>query len=585
MSREMSQPSLGAPGFDAGTRSRELVDGDGVAKLLDLVRTCTGMDLVWVSSVANGTQVFDRFSGDAGAFGLAVGDTRPLRGSYCEIVLAGQIPDAIPDARSNPATSSLAETNDLGIGSYLGVPIPGPDSKPRGVLGCVSRSTNSANGLTEVRFVELLAGALGELLSDGGSPADRNRRVRDRVGRVLRGGHLVAVYQPIVDLQTARIIGAEALSRFPAEPRRPDLWFADADSVGLGTALELAALHTALPGLAEMPANTYLSINASPSLILNGELLGLLRNVTCERIVVELTEHAAIDDYEDLIEAIARIRALGARLAIDDVGAGFSSFNHVLRLQPDIVKLDISITRAIDVDVARRGLARGLLSVAHDIGATVVAEGVETQGELDALFHLGVDAAQGFFFARPGPLPLPELVARPTPRLLGSTSGFGDENDALAFLARTWIESNDLESVTRPLLDALLDRTGLETSYLTIRDSQTGDLEHRYVRNAGKIELPEGIVVPWDDTLCKRCRDADINWTADVPTDIPGCDLAEAVGVQTFLSVPLRSRDGTEIGTLCAASTEARFVGATTIAEIELMARLIADSYRPDPLS
>jgi len=463
----------------------------------------------------------------------------------------------------------------------VGVPIPGPDASLRGMLVCISGSPNAANGPAELRFVELLASALGELLSDTRSSADRNRRIRDRVGRVLRGGNLSVVYQPIVHLQTEQIIGAEALSRFPAEPRRPDLWFADADSVGMGTALELAALRTALPGLDEMPSNVYLALNASPTLILNGELIDLLRTVPCDRIVVELTEHAAIDDYDDLTEAIGRIRELGARLAIDDVGAGFSSFNHVLRLQPDVVKLDISITRAIDFDVARRGLARGLLSVAHDIGATVVAEGVETQAELDTLFHLGVDAAQGFFLGRPGPLPLPEHVARPTPRLLGTTSGFGDENDALAFLARTWIESNDLESVTRPLLDTLLDRTGLETSYLTIRDPQTGDLEHRYVRNAGTIDLPEGIVVPWNDTLCKRCRDADINWTADVPTDIPGCDLAEAVGVQTFLSVPLRSRDGTEIGTLCAASTEARFVGATTIAEIELMARLIADSYQP----
>ena len=453
------------------------------------------------------------------------------------------------------------------------------DCEPQGMLCGISRSTGHANGAADVRFLERLAGALAEQMSDRDAQPDRQRRIRDRVGRVLRGGHLVTVLQPIVNLQTARIIGVEALARFPAEPRRPDIWFAEADSVGLGVALELAAVKSALAHLPDLPDDVYLSINASPALICGPDLLTTLRSVPADRIVVELTEHVAVDDYAELEAALDRIRSLGARLAIDDVGAGFSSFNHVLRLRPDIVKLDISITRDLHLDPARRGLARGLLSVAHDTGATVVAEGVESQGELDALLNLGVDAAQGFFLARPGPLPLPEAIPRPTPRLLDANQDFDSESDTLTFLAWTWFNSNDLESVTRPLLDAVLDRTGLETSYLTIKNRDTGALEHRYVRNAGSIDLPEGLVVPWDDTLCKRCRDAGINWTADVPADLPGCDAAAALEVQTFLSVPVRTKDGDEIGTLCAASTEARFVGEATIAEIELMARLIADRF------
>jgi EAL domain-containing protein (putative c-di-GMP-specific phosphodiesterase class I) len=447
------------------------------------------------------------------------------------------------------------------------------------MLCCISRSPTPSIGPGEVRFLEALAVALAEFRPDRQAGPDEKRRIRDRVGRVLRGRHLHAVYQPIVDLQTARVVGCEALARFPAEPRRPDIWFADAASVGLGTALELAAIRAALSGLDELPAGVYLSVNASPSLLDNPELVELLASVDTSRIVVELTEHAAVDDYHALGLAIDRLRSLGARLAIDDVGAGFSSFQHVIRLRPDIVKLDITITRDIDTDPARRGLARGLLSVAHDLGATVVAEGVETQGELDALVNLGVDTAQGFVLARPGPLPLPEPAVRPSPRRIEPEDGLGNESDALTFLARTWFNSNDLETVTRPLLDAVLDRTGLETSYLTIRDPESGALEHRYVRNAGAIELPEGIVVPWDDTLCKRARDADISWTADVPTDLPGCDAADAFGVQTFLSVPVHATDGSEIGTLCAASTQPRYLGAATIAEIELMARLIGDRH------
>lgn len=539
------------------------------------------MDLAWVSAFREGRQVFEVLSGAERDFGLSVGDSTPLDDSYCARVLDGRLPSIVPDTHLNDVTAALSVTDEAGIGSYIGVPIPGEDSEPRGMLCCVSRAARSSNGPAEVRFLELLASAVAELIADSESSADRQRRIRDRVGRVIRGGHISAVFQPIVELRTARVIGAEALARFPAEPVRPDLWFADAESVGLGIALELTAIHAALAELGRLPDGVYLSVNASPSLMCSAELADALTTVPMHRIVIELTEHAAVADYDRLAEAIKLLRDLGARLAIDDVGAGFSSFNHVLRLRPDIVKLDISITRDIDTDVARKGLARGLLSVAHDIGATVVAEGVETQGELDTLVNIGVDAAQGFLLARPGPLPLSEPLARPTPRLIDGRDELGNENDALTFLARTWFQANDLEAITRPVLDAVLDRTGLETCYLTIRDAETGALEHRYVRNAGTIELPEGFVVPWEDTLCKRCRDKDINWTADVPRDLPGCDAADALGVQTFVSVPVHANDGTEIGTLCAASTEARYVGAAAISEIELMARLIGDRHPP----
>ncbi len=566
--------------YEQDTAVGPIGDADDLTgRLLELARSRTGMDLAWVSRFHDGRQVFERLVGDSDRFGLVAGDSAPLTDSFCALVLDGRLDPVVENAHMHAITAGLAVTEELGIGSYIGAPIPGPGSEPLGMLCCVSAAPTTTNGPAEVRFLELLAASIGELEADARVSPDRRRRIRDRVGRVLRGGHLNAVFQPIVDLQTGRVMGAEALARFPAEPRRPDVWFAEAESVGMGAALELAAVSAAFSQLNELPDGIYLSVNASPALMGNDEFVTVLSSVDARRIVVELTEHAAVDDYDALGAAIDRVRALGVRLAIDDVGAGFSSFQHVIRLRPEILKLDIAITRDIDTDAARRGLARGLLSVARDLGATVVAEGVETQSELDALVNLGIDAAQGFLLARPGPLPLPEPHARPTPRRIDAGEQLGDKTDALAFLARTWFKSNDLETVTRPLLDAVLDRTGLETSYLTIRDPDTGALEHRYVRNAGTIDLPEGLVVPWDDTLCKRCRDAEINWTADVTADLPGCDAADALGVQTFLSVPVRSNDGTEIGTLCAASTQTRYLGAATVAEIELMARLIADRH------
>ena len=224
-------------------------------------------------------------------------------------------------------------------------------------------------------------------------------------------------------------------------------------------------------------------------------------------------------------------------------------------------------------------LARGVVSVARDLGAVVVAEGIETLGELNTVVDIGIDAGQGFFLARPGALPIPDEFPRPTTRVIDDSGVPVADGDLLGYITRQWLRASDIETVARAFLDIVQARTGLQTSYLTIVDPLTGALDHRYVNNTGPIELPEGTVIPWDDTLCKRARDAGIRWTPDVPTDLPGCAAAEGFGVSTFLSVPITRGDGTTIGTLCAASTEPRYLGASAVDEIELMARLLGDRF------
>lgn len=232
------------------------------------------------------------------------------------------------------------------------------------------------------------------------------RQQLERIRGILKGEGLSMVFQPIVELHDARIIGFEALARFAAEPRRPpDVWFAEAASVSLLVDLEMAALRAAFGHLDLLPPHAYLSVNLSPETVLSPGLVELLVGLPGVRIVVEVTEHAPVEDYETLNEALADLRARGCRLAIDDAGAGFASLRHILRLAPDIIKLDITLTRGLDSDPARRALATALISFANEIGVTLVAEGVETQPEVDALRALGVGLGQGYFFARPGPLP------------------------------------------------------------------------------------------------------------------------------------------------------------------------------------
>lgn len=117
--------------------------------------------------------------------------------------------------------------------------------------------------------------------------------------------------------------------------------------------------------------------------------------------MLEITEHAHVEDYNCLLQAIEPLRARGVRLAVDDAGAGYSSLQHILQLQPDLIKLDIGLTRSIDLDPARRALASALVSFARETGSHIIAEGVETASELAALRSIGVDKAQGYFLGRP----------------------------------------------------------------------------------------------------------------------------------------------------------------------------------------
>ena len=204
------------------------------------------------------------------------------------------------------------------------------------------------------------------------------------------------------------MVGAEALARFQGPPKRgPDRWFAEAEEVGLGRELELATAKAALAALPSLPPEIYLSLNVSPKTLLSGSFRKLvLENSDPTRVVVEVTEHARIEDYERLNSAFDRLRDAGVRLAIDDAGAGFASLRHILRLAPDFIKLDRTLIDGIEYDRSRQALAAGLISFAEKIEATIIAEGIEHSAEVDVLTALGVGYGQGFFIAKPAPLPL-----------------------------------------------------------------------------------------------------------------------------------------------------------------------------------
>lgn len=253
--------------------------------------------------------------------------------------------------------------------------------------------------------IETLVGQLGVERK----AAEKTERHEKRIRAVLDDEDSFSmVFQPIFSL-SGPMVGAEALARFRGPPKRgPERWFDEADTVGLRRELELAAMRAALSAMPSLPPGIYLSLNASPHTLLSAAFRKLLAETADPaRVVIEVTEHARIDDYEKLNAAFDRVRGLGVRLAVDDAGAGFASLRHILRLAPDFIKLDRTLIAGIEGDRSRQALAAGLISFAGRIDATIIAEGIEHPAEVDMLTSLGVAHGQGYLLARPGPLPLP----------------------------------------------------------------------------------------------------------------------------------------------------------------------------------
>jgi PAS domain S-box-containing protein len=282
-----------------------------------------------------------------------------------------------------------------------------------GVVGIGSHDPATAQSLVEhVPALATFASILGAQLVPKLEVRHREAEARTSIEGVLRDAAFRPWFQPIVDTRAGDVVGYEALSRFD-DGVQPDVRFREAARVGLGVELELATLRAAIDTSTVLPPDAYLSLNASPDLIHSGALDGLLAGIP-RPIVLEITEHVAIDDYPALRRDLA---ALGStvRLAVDDAGAGYASFRHILELNPDLVKLDIGLVRAIDADPARQALLAGMAYFGIKRKLRLVAEGIESWAELRTIRSLGIGYGQGYLLGRPqdsrGPDPWPTRVA------------------------------------------------------------------------------------------------------------------------------------------------------------------------------
>jgi EAL domain-containing protein (putative c-di-GMP-specific phosphodiesterase class I) len=373
----------------------------GVGRVLKTVRKYLGMDVAFITQFREADRIFETVDAEPGA-PLQAGFTMPLDEGYCLKVVRGEIPQVLPDTSQSPAAMAIPETAMVPIGSHLGVPIVLEGGEIYGTLCCFSYRPDPTLGERELKMLRAFAEVMAARISESrGIQKNRARRVGE-IRNAIAGDAPRMVYQPVYRLSTGEIAGFECLSRFDMEPyQSPDKWFAMAQEVGLGRELELLAIEKALVALHRLPGGLFLGINSSPELIVSGALAAVLEGVDLSRILLEITEHAVVADYERLVSALQPLRERGLRIAIDDAGAGYASMLHIVNLHPDLIKLDMSLTQHIDTDPRRRALARAMIAFAREIGSLICAEGVESEKELEMLRSLGVEKAQGYNLSKP----------------------------------------------------------------------------------------------------------------------------------------------------------------------------------------
>lgn len=382
-------------------------NGAGLRRVLKLARTHLGMEIAWISEFQGDEYVIRSLSGDAAALNLALEQTMPLAGSFCVRVLAGTLPRVVAEARRHPVTRELSITQEYGIGSYAGVPLIGPVGQPVGMLCCLSRSANPGLDAQSLRFLELIGELVSDHLGSSGGFVRTALGEAARIREVLDQGRIRMVFQPVKRLEDDALVAYEALARFddPNFPT-PAHAFAAAARAGIGVELEMLAVRRALDQLPGIPEELWLGVNLSAEALIEPAVEeALLQASVGSRIGVEITEHTEVHDYTELAAVTERLRVAGIQIGVDDAGAGYASFRHILKLRPTVIKLDLEIVRDVDSDPVRQALTRSLVTFAAEAEAVLVAEGIETEAELKTLRGLGVGYGQGFLLARPGPLP------------------------------------------------------------------------------------------------------------------------------------------------------------------------------------
>lgn len=258
-----------------------------------------------------------------------------------------------------------------------------------------------------VRFERLVYRTIDEALAD--ATAEQEHLVRQRARKlrtILTANRITTLYQPIVDLRTSHTIGYEALSRGPkGEFESPDVLFRIAYEADLVLKLDAVCREHAVRAIRKLEKDQLLFINMEPASIFHPRLMDAIPARRASRVVFEITEHAAISDFQTFRQAAQIVKQYGFKLAIDDVGSAYSGLRIISMIEPDFIKLDMDLTREAQHNRVKMELLKAIAGFCADAGIPMIVEGIETPEELQTVQRLGVNLVQGYYMGRPAALP------------------------------------------------------------------------------------------------------------------------------------------------------------------------------------
>jgi len=375
---------------------------DIITSSLAFVRSHLSMEIAYLSEFVNDNLVFRAINAPGFEDIVKIGDQIPLTQAFCPHILEGRLPELIPDTARVPFLKDTQIDPPFPIRSHVSIPIRRFNGDVYGMYCCLSSKPRPSLNNRDLEVMRAFASLSADQVNSKLMADTIAQMKREAIEEILDETAFEIALQPITRLKDNGVAGYEALCRFSSQPyRAPNLWFDDAAEVGLQADLELHVIDQALKLLPDLPQGCYLAVNTSPATLASGKIGPLARAAGGARVIIEITEHDAIEDLDMLLHEIDRLRECGARIAIDDAGAGYSGLQQIVRIRPDVIKLDMSLTQDIDKDLARRSLASAMVQFARDTNAHVVAEGIETEAEMRTLRQLGVEMGQGYHLGRP----------------------------------------------------------------------------------------------------------------------------------------------------------------------------------------
>ncbi|MFM7348693.1 MAG: EAL domain-containing protein [Erythrobacter sp.] len=382
------------PAAHAGAREE-------IGDMLEALRARLDMDVAFVSRQIGTTHRIFTHVAARGRSPLTTGDYNPNENSLCWLVIEGKLPERVTDTSLYEVAACLPITEELNVRSHFSVPLRRRDGRVHGSLCCFSYRPRPDIEERDMQVLRSVAAIVSDQIEGRIELEEACEDAGREIARLLEADDLAVIHQPIYDLTDWHLIGHECLMRNKADPERSPLDLLErARAAGKTMELELHIARKALETLDPAHPERFIAINVSPATLVSEELAALIPEGLEARLVIELNQQETAPQQAAVKDAIEAWKAR-AWVAVNSEGAGFAGLQSLVDLGPDIVKIDREFLSGLSSDTARRALVKALVQFASETGVTLIAQGVETREDLQALRELGVRFAQGYILGKP----------------------------------------------------------------------------------------------------------------------------------------------------------------------------------------